>query len=120
MTIKRIDLDTGSTNFGFVDQKGRACGYSWVIQQVTSDQPTTQWLRADASGDFDVTVLFEANVPYVELRSTPTRNGYSYGPSTKRALVSTLEEARQIAVKRAEASRKRDTKKFAEFNKEIA
>ena len=39
---------------------------------------------------------------------------------TERALVATLEEARQIAVKRAEASRKRDTKKFAEFNKEPA
>jgi len=120
MKTIRTDIDTGSTDFGFVDQKGRACGYSWVIQQVTSDQPTV-WreLNADRTG-YDETVLFEANVPYVELRSTPSRDGHSYGPSTKRALVATLEEARQIAVKRAEASRKRDTKKFAEFNKEPA
>jgi len=120
MATKRIDLDTGSTDFGFVDQKGRACGYCWLIQQVTSDQPTV-WRELNAERtDFVETVLFEANVPYVELYSTPSRNGRSYGPSNRRVLVATLEEARQVAVKRAEASRKRDTKKFAEFNKEPA
>ena len=97
----RIDLDTGSTDFGFTDKKGRACGYSWSIQQVTFVSPVSYGCGRS----------FEAGQPMIQLWSGPTRNGQSYGPAN-RVIVDTLEEARQIAVRRAEASKKRDAKKF--------
>ena len=113
MATQYLPLDTGSTDFGFVDQKGRACGYMWEIRQMVSDKDQ----RYGAYGvGFDV----PAGEPAFELLSNPCRNGKGYGPAFNRAITRTLEEARQIAVKRAEASRKRDTKKFAEFNKETA
>lgn len=99
------DLDVGSTDFGFVDQKGRACGYSWIITQVIASEPLIVLLNK-------VETHLAAGEPFIELISSPTRNGKGYGPAFNRALVRTLEEARQLAVKRADASRKRDVKKF--------
>jgi hypothetical protein len=105
MTTKTTPLDSGSTDFGFTDQKGRACGYSWVITQVVYDRPTT-W------GSFGKLFDIAANAPVVQLVSSPTRDGKGYGPAFNRVMCRTLEEARQLAVKRADASRKRDVKKF--------
>jgi hypothetical protein len=99
------DLDVGSTDFGFVDQKGRACGYSWVITQVVVSEPISVLLNKAPAH-------LAAGEPFIELISNPTRNGKGYGPAFNRALVRTLEEARQLATKRADASRKRDAKKF--------
>ena len=44
------------------------------------------------------------------------RDGSRYGPAFNSARTETLEQARPIVVKRATNARKRDTKKFAQFN----
>jgi len=111
------DLDTGSIDFGIRDQKGRAIGYRWSIRQVNVELMTAE--------EYAVSVacyLSKDGEPldYIELYSTPTRDGISYGPITKSIKVDTLEKARQHAVRRTEDARKRNTKKFAAFNKEVA
>ena len=105
VTATYTELDTGSVDFGFVDKKGRACGYAWDISQIVCDGEMTWGGYGKA---FDVA----AGVAVFQLLSNPTRNGKGYGPAFNRAMCRTLEEARQLAVKRAEASKKRDAKKF--------
>ena len=34
--ITRTLIDKGVTDFGLVDQKGRACGYEWTISAMTA------------------------------------------------------------------------------------
>jgi hypothetical protein len=105
VNVTKTATDVGSTDFGFVDLKGRACGYSWNIVQVVHDQPISVLLDGKPAH-------LAAGEVFFELRSNPTRNGHHYGPSTVRVLCRTLEKARRIAIRRADASRKRDTKKF--------
>jgi hypothetical protein len=95
MTDHRI-LDEGEIDFGFVDQKGRACGYRWTIQPHTHYQTGRAMVRLHGG----------------PTRRRPTaRTASLYGPA-HHVDVETLEQARQLAAKRVENSRKRDAKKF--------
>jgi hypothetical protein len=104
-TITYTEIETGRTDFGFVDQKGRACGYAWEIEQIVHSEPRL-WGRPGKD------IQSAAGEPVIQLISNPTRNGKGYGPAFNRAIVRTLEEARQLAVKRADQACKRDHKKF--------
>jgi len=106
VTATYTDLDTGSVDFGFTDKKGRACGYAWTISQIVCEESEMTW------GGYGKAFDVAAGVAVFQLFSNPTRNGKCYGPAFNRAMCHTLEEARRLAVKRAEASKKRDAKKF--------
>jgi hypothetical protein len=108
-----VELDKGQIEFGIRDQKGRAIGYRWNIQAVAVELMSDAELAA-SKGCY----IHRDGEPlhYVELRTSTTRDGISYGPSTPRVKRDTLEEARRIAVSRTEAARKANAKKFAAFN----
>ena len=101
-------LDEGSVAHGFFDRKGRSVGYAWRIIQVDyvskpdHEMQYGYYLRPD-----------DARLHVFELRGSPTRDGKRYGPSGNTAEFATLEQARRDAVRRVEAARKRDAKKFA-------
>jgi hypothetical protein len=112
-----LELDTGHVDFGIRDQKGRAIGYRWRIYSVTTEvMPDEEY----AATRFCGLIKDGAPLDYVELRTTTTRDGVGYGPSTPPVQVDTVEAAHQTAASRTEAARKSNTKKFAAFNKEVA
>ncbi len=111
------DLDCGEVDFGIRDQKGRKIGYQWRIYDVVVELMTDEEYAAAKS-----CYLIANDKPshYIEMRSSTTRDGYAYGPSTKRMQTDTLEQARRSAVGRVENARKANTKKFAAFNEGAA
>jgi hypothetical protein len=121
--VVRGDLDKGVTDFGLRDQKGRACGYEWVIRTVAAEMVSVEeyaaW-QADPSHPGGFYSAPAGCTRFFEVWGSPIRNGQPYGPSFNRAWHATLEAAQKAVADRIKNSRKRDTKKFAEFNKEVA
>ena len=108
-------IDAGSENFGFKDQKGRECGFRWRIVHITL-RPLTEAEYDDNYGKSYYTRTPSEPLAYFELTTSPMRDGHRYGPAFNSARTETLDEARAIIAKRTANARKRDTKKFAQFN----
>ena len=107
-------LDEGSVEHGVTDKLGRSVGYRWSIYEVRyaelTEEPAGPFRSFYPRPDDQQMNVFQ-------MWGSPTRSGKDYGPSFNYTEFNTLEEARQAAVKRVEAARKRDTKKFG---KEVA
>jgi len=121
--ITRTPIDKGVTDFGLVDQKGRACGYEWAISSITATQVSVEeyaaWVADPAHRGGFWSAPAGCN-SFFEVYGSPIRNGHPYGPSFNRAWHATLADAQKAVATRIKNSCKRDTKKFAEFNKETA
>ena len=97
-------LDTVVTDFGFVDQKGRKCGYSvYFAKVILTEKPGAMSGYGRPDG---------LNVEHFTITTTPTRNGRGYGPAFNRFAANTLQEVQAVAAKRMAQARKRDAKKF--------
>ena len=109
-------IPTSTSRYGPIDGWGESVSREARYSQPTGtpiqsrSEPTTHCERQGT--DFITIVDYAAGEPFIRLESTPTRNGNGYGPAFNYVNLSTLEAARRLAVKRAEASKKRDAKKF--------
>ena len=108
-------IDAGSENFGFKDQKGRECGFRWRIVHFVLRPLTEAEYNAKALVHYFCRAPHEP-LDYFELTTSPMRDGSRYGPAFNSARTETLEQARQTVVRRASNARKRDAKKFTQFN----
>jgi len=103
VTITRTRIEDGSSDFGLVDDKGRALGYSWSII-AAKVEPTAAmygYVLADDHPD-----------AFFWVDGTTTRDGKRYGASQRDVKAFTIEEARLIAAKRVCTARNAYTKKF--------
>jgi len=111
--VKRLSSDMvagGREDFGFIDQKGRACGYLWTIY-------LEQWqvLTERQAIDEEYKAYFRLEekrlkTPY-RVRGSPTRNGQCYGPTNWTDCAS-LDAAQKNVANRIKNAQKRDHKKF--------
>jgi hypothetical protein len=98
-------LNVETTDFGFVDQKGRKCGYrvEFIKVMLTERDPEAKSGYRKDDG---------LNLEHFAIVTSPTRNGQNYGPAFNWFSANTLEEVGKVADKRCLQARKRDSKKF--------
>jgi len=106
--LTRTVADSGKFDFGIRDEKNRAVGYSWGIQSVVATLSTEP---------FGYILSDDHPMYFFEIRFGATRDGKTYGASNGRIIANTLEEARQLTVKKVEAAGKAYAKKY---RKEVA
>lgn len=94
-----------TTEFDMTDNKGRKIGH---IAQINTVEST---LTPEARSGY----VIPSHLPltFFEVRTNATRNGERYGAGQGGATyAATIEEAREVAKAKAEASRKSYTRKF--------
>lgn len=99
----RTPIDSGTVDFDLRDKQQRAVGFAWSITDVKC-VPIT---------DPTITYGYTNGPDFIQVWSSPTRNGRNYGPAFNTKRVASVEEARKVVAKRIANARKRDTKKFA-------
>jgi len=101
------ELAEGHTDYGFCDQKGRAVGYWWAIYKaVFTPQPE------DAMSGYTGRHVDSLGHEHLMVKTSPTRDGKSYGASSDWIHCATRADADAAIAKRTANARRRDAKKF--------